>query len=216
MKILMVTNQYPNSTLTTTNPAVFYQVQDLRKLGVDVDIFYVNRVKTKVLAYLLMFFPLRHKWKNGSYDLMHIQFGGLQALIGALIAKKRAIISFHGTDLHGGTPINFSQNLSRKFVTWCSRVGSRIAGGIIVVSQNLIDYLPTKVQNKAVIVPTGVDYELFVPLNRDEARKKLNLDPGLKYILFSDISGSTVKRRDIAQAVEKRFNLYVLKQNYCL
>ena len=80
MRVLFVTNQYPTANKPNTNPAVFYQEKGLREIGVDVEVFFVDRAGIGPVAYLRSYLPLRRRWKTGRYDLMHVQFGGFQAL----------------------------------------------------------------------------------------------------------------------------------------
>ena len=50
----------------------------------------------------------------------------------------------------------------------------------------------------------GVDYNLFCEEPKAVAREKLNLDVSFVYVLFSDISGTSIKRRDLASAVVEK------------
>jgi hypothetical protein len=106
MKVLMVTNQYPSHNRLASNPIVGIQANGLKELGVEIDIYLIDRVGSGRSSYFKSPLSLFPKWNRGKYDLMHVQFGGIQALIGAIIGKKRTIITFHGTDLHGGYPTN--------------------------------------------------------------------------------------------------------------
>lgn len=75
------------------------------------------------------------------------------------------------------------------------------------VSDSLISYIPKWIQRKCedkfFIQPLGVDYNLFVPMPKSVALEKLGLDD-YNYILFSDISGTPINRRDIAEAIVKK------------
>ena len=102
MNILMVTNQYPTQDKPDTNPAVFYQTEGLKALGVKIDVLHIDRSSKGVFAYLINLIPLKRIWQTKNFDLMHIQFGGVQALIGVLLAKKQTVVTYHGSDLHGG------------------------------------------------------------------------------------------------------------------
>jgi glycosyltransferase involved in cell wall biosynthesis len=202
MKVLIVTTQYPNKSRQTTNPAVFYQVEGLRKIGVDVDVGLVDSIVNGKLAYLYSIPKITRLWKKGRYDILHVHFGGLLAFIGSLVAGKRTIITYHGTDLHGGTPTTYLSKIKSLINTRFSILAAKQAGGLVVVSPNLKDFLPAQIHQKSIVLPTGVDYSLFTPIQQDQARQELALDLNKKYILFSSISNSPVKRLDTARAVE--------------
>lgn len=72
------------------------------------------------------------------------------------------------------------------------------------VSDSLISYVPKwiqrKCEDKLFIQPLGVDYKLFISTSKAESLERLGLD-NYKYALFSDISGTPIKRRDIAEAI---------------
>lgn len=205
----MVTNQYPTSSRPYTNPAVLHQVAGLRALGVDVDVLAVERAQRGRLAYVALIPALLQRWSHGGYDLLHVQFGGLQALLGSLVARGRTIVTFHGTDLHGGRAESLPARASRRTAVLCSRAAARLAGGVIVVSPTLMPLLPASARQRAQVIPTGVDYSLFRPEPVETARAKLGLADHLKLVLFSDVSGSSLtgsrlKRRDLAMAAVDR------------
>ena len=49
----------------------------------------------------------------------------------------------------------------------------------------------------------GVNYEVFKPIDKIEAIRHLGLDVHKKYVLFSDVSNTRIKRRDIAESIVK-------------
>jgi glycosyltransferase involved in cell wall biosynthesis len=200
MKVLMVTNQYPTESRVNTNPVVLFQSKGLIELGLDIDLFHIDKSKKGKLIYFEVIISLYLAWKKTRYDLMHIQFGGIQALLGSIISKKKCVITFHGSDLHGGTKLRWHERVFAIVNVFSSRIASQIAGEVIVVSQNLTQYLPKKIKEKAHIIHTGVDYKVFQETNQELSKQYLDLDPNKKYILFSDISNAKLKRRDLAEA----------------
>jgi glycosyltransferase involved in cell wall biosynthesis len=85
--------------------------------------------------------------------------------------------------------------------TMFSRMASKRCAAVIVVSPNLLGYLPHSVREFAYVIPPGVDYDIFRPEPQETARASLGIPREGIRILFSDISGSPVKRRDIALSV---------------
>ncbi|MCL5958227.1 MAG: glycosyltransferase [Chloroflexi bacterium] len=215
MKILIVTNQYPSAARPDGNPTVINQERGLKRLGVESEVLFLQRETKGQLVYLEALLPLFRKWRGGKFDLLHVQFGGIQALLSAFVARRRAVITFHGTDLYGltfspGGSYSRRTRLSRGLNTWCSRRAARMAGGVIVVAANMLPFLPKDVQTSFRVIPIGVDYDLFQPQPVETARSSLGLDAQAKIILFVDVGGSSLKqsnsrkRLDIAMAVEEK------------
>ena len=149
---------------------------------------------------------LRDKAKQ--VDIIHIHFGGLYALATRLLLfgiRKPKVITFHGTDIHAKT-IKTTKSLKGKIRIklnqWASFVSIYFFDKVGFVAEDMMEYVPgfqkKQISKKGFIQKLGVDYNTFAELNQEEARKNLGLDNKFKYILFSDISGSSIKRRDIA------------------
>lgn len=196
----MVTNTYPTVDRPYAGAAVYVQETGLQKLGVDISILLLGRELNGPQVYLKCRELIKKTFQEGNFDLIHVQFGGLQALQAVRALRRRVIITFHGTDLHGGLPKTISQYIRYKIGTWCSRWAAKHGGWSIVVSENLSQYL-VHVTNCYSVIPTGVDFEQFKPIPKVECIKKLCLDPNKKYILFCDSGHDPVKRRDLANLV---------------
>jgi glycosyltransferase involved in cell wall biosynthesis len=94
------------------------------------------------------------------------------------------IVSFCGSDLLGspvsGVLWRIREACSRAIGFWAARRAS----AIIVKSQNLFHALPTDLQDRAEVLPNGVDVNTFLPMDRDECRARLGWDKKSKIILF--------------------------------
>ncbi len=193
MKVLFVSNSY--------SPAVQLQVEGLRSLGIDVSMLLSDRASLGRLAYVWLCRHLKKRLREIQPDIVHVQFGGVQAAIVASAIPNRCVITFHGTDLHGGTRTpSFVSALSQRFGVWCSSYASRRVVQNILVSETLREYLPKSVSH-ACVIPTGVDFNCFKPIDRNECLTALKLDPEVRWVLFCDYSHDPVKRRDLADNV---------------
>jgi len=193
MRVLFVSNQY--------SPAVQLQVEGLRAMGVDVFLLVSNRAKQGRCTYMRLPFLLKGQILAIRPDIVHVQFGGVQAAIAAYLIQNGCLITFHGTDLHGGTrTTTLVSGLSQRIGVWCSRFAAKRAAWNILVSKNLCSYLPNGVSNVSVI-PTGVNFDCFKPMDRKQCLAELKIDPKTKWVLFSDYNYDPIKRRDIANAV---------------
>lgn len=68
----------------------------------------------------------------------------------------------------------------------------------IFVSKKLLDESP-HFYPRCEVIPSGVNTDIFFPINQLECRTKLGLNHHLKYVLFYSSYGSRNKRLDLAQ-----------------
>ena len=205
MKILLVSNEYPRFG-KAGNPIIGRLKNalesDKRVNNVEFCPF-TNKISD--------FWSIRKKAKDA--DIIHIQFGGLYAFLvwGSLIGVSNPkLLTFHGTDIHAKA-IKTTRSYLVKLKIWLSQKTSFLSillfDKLGFVSDTLIPYVPMWIQKKCkdkfFIQPLGVDYKLFTPTTKAESRERLGLDD-YKYALFSDISGTPIKRRDIAEAIVKK------------
>lgn len=150
-------------------------------------------------------------------DIVHVHFGGLYALIVWFLLlgiNKPKFITFHGTDIHAKaikTSKSLLEKLRIKLNQYASFFSILCYTRCGFVAKEMEEYVPKFFKyfllNKEFLQPLGVDYKLFAPISKEEAQKQLGLEFG-KYILFSDVHNSTIKRRDIANAIVDRLSGY--------
>ncbi len=150
-------------------------------------------------------------------DVIHIHFGGLYALAVWFILigiNRKKIITFHGTDIHAKairTSESILEKVKIRLNQWASFISIVLYDKCGFVANEMTNYIPSllkKILSKKVFVqPLGVDYNLFSPIQKAEAQELLALKPA-HYVLFSDVSNSTIKRRDIAQKIISRLPNY--------
>lgn len=200
-RILLISNQCPNKN-GVGNPIMMRMQKALasneRISKVDFLPFHNN---------ISSLFSIRRTAKN--YDIIHIHFGGLYSLIIWIILygiHKRMFITFHGTDIHAKSK-KTTKSVFRKLKIIVNQKASFVCICIFdkcgVVSNEMMSYIPKllkRFEYKFFLQPLGVDYDLFTPLPSHQAQKRLGLSEG-HYILFSDVSNTSIKRRDIAAAI---------------
>lgn len=202
MKVLLVSNEYPRPGIPG-NPII----GRLRK-----SIEACSEVETADFCPFTNKFSDFKKIRSAAKtaDIVHIQFGGLYALLvwmSLIGVKKPKLLTFHGTDIHAKA-IKTSKSYLTKLKIWLSQKASFLSillfDKLGFVSDTLIPYVPNWIQRKCkdklFVQALGVDYALFVPTPKSESLKKLGIEDH-KYALFSDISGTPIKRRDIAEAI---------------
>lgn len=202
MKVLLISNEFPRLG-RTCNP-IISRLKDALESDERVDLVvfcpFTNHVPD--------FKRIRKAAKES--DVIHIQFGGLYAFmvwISMIGLSKPKLLTFHGTDIHAKA-IKTTKSYLTKMKIWLNQKASFLSVLLFdklgVVSDTLIPYIPNWIQrkykDKFFVQPLGVDYNLFVPTSKAEALEKLGIEDH-KYALFSDLSGTPIKRRDIAEAI---------------
>ena len=145
-------------------------------------------------------------------DVIHLHFGGAYAFVVWFLLmgiKRPKFITFHGTDIHAKA-IKTAKSKKEKFRIKLNQVLSFLCIPLYdrcgFVAKEMIDYVPSclqgQVRKKGFIQSLGVDYNRYVPMEKEEAQEYLNLPPG-NYALFSDVHNTKIKRRDIAEAIVK-------------
>lgn len=204
MRILLVSNQGSNKK-GVGNP-IMYRMKEALKHDDRIDEVYFEPIKNTLKSFLHVRVLARH------YDIVHIHFGGLYALLIWFLLlgiKTRKYITFHGTDIHAKalkTAKTKKEKLKILINQKSSFISIRIFDRCGFVAEDLKKYVPKNLsrhlEEKSFIQRLGVDYSLFAPIIKEDAQRHLNLPVG-KYILFSDVSNTTIKRRDIAEKIVK-------------
>ena len=102
MKVLIVTNMYPNPRNIHAGIFVAEQERNLKKFfpDIDVDVYYMPTEERKS-EYLKSFWAIPLKLKKGNYDIMHIHFGttGMFLLNPFFTVKIPVVMTLHGGDI---------------------------------------------------------------------------------------------------------------------
>ncbi|HEY2715683.1 MAG TPA: glycosyltransferase [Solirubrobacterales bacterium] len=189
MRVLVVTNFEPDEGAPQRGRWVRDQIDELRRLGVEIDVFSFPPGSSE---YIPATRRLRKLLGGERFDLVHAHYG----LVGwcALLAGARPlIVTFHGTDVRH--PV--VGPLSRRLAWRCDLVAA------VSRSQfELEDGRPgLPAVPGAVVLPCGPDLRRFSPRPRAEARRSLGLDPERRYLLFPANPARPEKRHDRAAAL---------------
>lgn len=194
MKILIVSSKNSGKI----SPFVKAQAESLAKLGVQIEYCLIEGKGH--FGYLSNYSKLNQQIRDFSPDLIHAHYG-LSGLLACCQFKVPVVITYHGSD------INRHEN--RKY----SYVASKLASENIFVHPDL----PGKIGYKKEInlIPCGVDFEVFYPLDIHQVRDELGLDQEKLYILFSSSFDREVKNYPLAkkalELLEQDINLIELK-----
>jgi glycosyltransferase involved in cell wall biosynthesis len=187
MRVLIVTNMYPTEAKPAHGTFVRDQVESLRALGVDMNVFFMDGRASR-WNYARGFWDL-HRWlrAHAAYDLIHAHyvFSGLVAL-----SQRRLpiVLTHHGIEVVMG------------WQGWLCRLITPLMEGVIVTSEGVRRALGDP---RAVVIPCGIDLEKFAPMPRDEARARLGLAADRRLVLFAG-APRPEKRVEIIQAAAQR------------
>jgi teichuronic acid biosynthesis glycosyltransferase TuaC len=202
MRALIVTNMYPTSANPHGGPFIAAQVESLRALGVDVEVWHVERLEQGRSAYRGLSKETRRQVAAHEPDLVHVQYGGVLAdRVSRAVSDHPVLVSFCGDDLLGSPGGGVVDYVAGRVNILASRAAARRAAGIVVKSRNLFDALPRWIDRERVwILPNGVDLSRFRPLDRQTCQQELGWDPARRHVLFPAPPGRTEKRFPLAQA----------------
>jgi len=187
MRVLVVTNLWPSPERPANGGFVRDQVEALERIeGLDVEVFKI--APGGGATYVRGARNLKRRYRDERFDVVHVHYG-LTAW-SALTTQRKAphLVTFHGTDLAHGV------------VGPMSRAVARLTSLPAPVSKALAKAgLPgAGATRRVAILPMGVNLDRFERRDRAEARERLGLDPGGRYLLFPADPARPEKRHDRA------------------
>ncbi|MBN2863651.1 MAG: glycosyltransferase [Bacteroidales bacterium] len=158
------------------------QGESLIKAGISISYY---PIKSGFSGYMRSVAGIRKAYRQGKYDLAHAHYG-LSGFAAAFAGCSPLVVSLMGSDIY------FSR-LLRLAAFFFYRYRWDLT---IVKSQQMKEKAGLK---KAIIVPNGVNLERFVPMEKSEARKHLDLRTNNKIILFIADPGRHEKNHELAE-----------------
>lgn len=184
MRVLYVTNMWPDEVRPWYGSFVHSQARSLENAGIELDVLAIRGYVTDWEYARGAAQALARNFGDG-YDVIHAHYA-LSAIIARLNARAPLVISYCGDDLLG-TPD--AKRPSR--MTWRSRVLAeafaqlaRVARATITKSEEMERHLPRQLRSRNHVIPNGVDLDFFAPGNLSAARQRLGWDPEEKVALF--------------------------------
>ncbi len=189
MKVLVLTNMYPTPDDLAYGTFVGDQVEALRSAGLDVDVLFIDGRKSS-LNYL---WGISRFWKRllkNRYDLVHAHY-----VFSGIIARMQwccpVVLTYHGSEL-GRASTHWLYILSK----WTSNIAQRV----IVVSEPMKKRLQ---KDTIYVIPCAINFEQISPIDREEARRQLNLPLDKPLALWAGEHWQPVKRVYIVEAAMK-------------
>ncbi len=164
MKILFVTNMYPNNTGPYYGIFVKEQIDGIsRKYPIEYDIFFVDGREDK-WAYLKSIFTIHKKIENSNYDLIHIHYGFSGLFLLKRLKKKIPVIM----TLHGGDIQVEQGKWIQVFITKQILKRAQIAFTL----NNRMDQIVKQYTHRTIQLPCSVNTDLFKPIETVKEAKK--------------------------------------------
>src|SRR3954453_4270311 len=187
MRVLVVTNLYPSKERPALGPFVRDQVEALRRRrDLDVELFAFSPGPRALLGATAR---LRRRFKGQKFDIVHAHFG-LTAWPALLARLGPVVVTLHGNDLL----VRRSYAATRAALPFCALTAA--------VSREFSGNLPgAGTKRRVAVLPVGIDLQRFRPIPRAQARARLGLDPGGRYLLFPHDPARALKRYDRALEV---------------
>jgi teichuronic acid biosynthesis glycosyltransferase TuaC len=196
MKVLHITNNYPTAKYPVFGIFVKEQIESLETHGIGNEVFFINGREKGKSEYLKSVIRLRKLLRNNNYNVIHCHhvLSAICLILSGHSNKFKTIVSFQNdpANEHGPKLFHFIKNHFNA-----------------VILKNNSDF----VDNKSIFyIPNGVNTSFFQPLNKNDACRKLYLEPSKEYILF--VSSNFIRK-------QKRYDrfcttLEILKNKYDL
>jgi glycosyltransferase involved in cell wall biosynthesis len=193
MRVLVMTSEWPSQEFPNAGIFVVGQVEAMRKLEIKIDVLNF-RGRKNPLRYFKAFLEMRRSLSMRRYDLIHAHFG--QAGFLSILQKRvPTVVTFHGSDLFGLAGVTLLSRLKSNLLKFVSQIAARRANEIILVSERLLNKLPSRHIN---VIPMGTDLSLFRPTSQKKARESLGWPLNEQSILFVANPANPIKRYELA------------------
>jgi glycosyltransferase involved in cell wall biosynthesis len=173
------------------------QVAALRNLGLEVSTFDLGLSYSPIRVFQKLL-ELRSYVRLINPHLIHARYGTIVAAV-SVLAGRPAVITYCGSDLNPGAPVS----LFRRYLGFLlSNLASLKAVGLICVSDPLRQALWWR-RKRAVVIPDGIDLNLFSPGAQDQARRELGWSHDRPVVIFNPGNSAAKKGLDLAEAAVK-------------
>jgi teichuronic acid biosynthesis glycosyltransferase TuaC len=194
-RVLMVTGVYPTTERPHAGTFIQTLVDSLRTEGVDVEV--IHPAPGPVFwRYLQTIYLIWHKTRQGACDIIHGHYGQW-CLFARMQRKVPVVAAFLGDDLLGTVTARGGYSKWGAIIVFLSRWLCRHVDMPLVKSEEM--RLATH-NKRARVIPDGIDFKLFRPLDRHQMRQELGWKQNGYYILFANNPAIAVKNIQLARS----------------
>jgi glycosyltransferase involved in cell wall biosynthesis len=187
MRILVLTNMYPNPIRPYSGRFIHDHVESLRRLGVEVEVSFTNP-KLSRSQYFATLPAIRRALRKG-FDVVHVQHTYCMFQLKAAGHLNQSIppvvLTCHEGEL--GTPVQHRDsgaNVAKRLMYSSKLKQSAVAAAdeVVVVSDQIRRGLG--LTQRCWVIPPATDMSLFQPMDRTRARSELGMDNDRPIIFF--------------------------------
>jgi teichuronic acid biosynthesis glycosyltransferase TuaC len=183
VRVLQVVIGMPSVKNPSLMPFISSQIKSLKKYGIEIDVLSLSELcENKLGKYFYGIREVRTRVYNNNYDIVHAHFSYC-GWVSRCQSKVPVIVSLMGSDILGRINKRGRLSLRGKIDSWLTKFLAKFMDHIIVKSDNMAKMISQK--NKVTVVPNGVDFELFRPINKNQAREYFGLELDHNVILFA-------------------------------
>jgi teichuronic acid biosynthesis glycosyltransferase TuaC len=201
LRVLIVTGVYPTEQIPHAGTFIKSQADSLIAAGLEVEVIH-PKPGPVALRYASAMMQVFAKTLTGRFDIVHGHYGQW-CLFARMQWTTPVVASFMGDDLLGNLTAKGDYSKKGTFVMGISRWLCRQVDAAIVKSEGMQKAVSVSEDN-IFIIPNGVDFDLFRPIPRAEARATLGWDLNRYYVLFGNNPQIPVKNFPLAQAAIER------------
>jgi glycosyltransferase involved in cell wall biosynthesis len=196
VRILVVTPEWPSPDAPQRVPFMVEHVNRLRRSGHSVEVF-AFRGRKNPLRYLAARLSLRRYLTRERFDLLHTHWG--QSGLVSLYQGPPVVLTLRGSDLQGIVGRRFGgAAVLGAILKQVTRLVAPRADAAIVVSAHLARLLPGGIRTW--VIPSGIELDVFHPLDQNQARSSLGLPRTKRLVLFASDPRRAEKRYALAKA----------------
>jgi glycosyltransferase involved in cell wall biosynthesis len=201
--VLVVTNMWPHPDDPDYGIFIKRQVDSLIAAGLRCDVLFIHGYRS-AHAYTQAIRRLyAANWRRPPYALVH-GHGGETAIPLRFYTRGPVLVSYCGSDLLGAPRADGTIPPSHRLRRYLLRQHSRLLSATLTKSPQMQGVLPPGLRDRNVVVPNGVDMELFAPIDRDLARERLGWNRDQRIVLFAADPEVERKRHWLAKAASDR------------
>jgi glycosyltransferase involved in cell wall biosynthesis len=199
-RILMVTGIYPTRERPHKGTFVKAIVDSLVNEGHEVEIVHPDPARLVLWRYLSATAQVFFKTLTGRFDVVNGHYG-LWCLIARMQWTTPVVVGYLGDDLLG--TVTAEGGLSKKSL-FVVRVSQWLCRHVEAVTVKTEQMKRASLTEDAFVIPDGINFELFQPIPRDEARAALGWDQEKYYVVFANNPTIPVKNFPLAQAAMEK------------
>jgi glycosyltransferase involved in cell wall biosynthesis len=197
-QVLMITNMWPHEGHSGYGIFVARQIESVRALGVDCEVEFVKGYRSR-WAYLRGSIRMILLNLSRRRPLLVHAHGGETALVARWFARGPVVTSYCGDDLLGTPQANGAITPSSRIRRAVLRRHARLMTRTITKSAEMQAVLGSAARRNLVL-PNGVDRDLFHPRPVGEARRELGWSGEDRIVLFAANPEVERKRYWLAEA----------------